>query len=71
MRTSSITYLDQKPEPPPNRVELTGFGSLFFNSMAECNEYLAEPLWRRILGRTKYQRRLAEDQNRLTAGRGK
>jgi hypothetical protein len=47
-----------KPAPPPNRVELTGFGSLWFASQAECDEYLAEPLWRRLLGVTKYQHRL-------------
>lgn len=42
------------PTPPPDRVELTGFGSLWFDSMAECQAYKAEPFWRRVLGLTAY-----------------
>ena len=49
----------EHPTPPPARVELiTLFGSLFFISMEECLEWKAESLWRKFLGRTKYQRRL-------------
>jgi hypothetical protein len=60
------------PTPPPARVELTGFGgSLWFNSPEECQEYQAEPLWRRLLGLTKYAMRLHEDHRRLSAGGGK
>lgn len=46
------------PKPPPDRVELTGFGSLWFNSQEECDAYRAEPFWSRLLGMTAYGRRL-------------
>lgn len=62
--TATKGYADH-PTPPPARVELTTlFGSLFFNSIEECLEYRAEPLWRKIFGRTKYQRRLCAEAGR-------
>lgn len=45
-----------KPALPANRIELTGFGSLWFESETQLAEYKAEPLWRRLFGRTKYHR---------------
>lgn len=47
-----------RPVPPPSRAERSG---LRFNSIEECNAYFAQPLWRRVLGLTDYDRRLRDD----------
>lgn len=47
------------PTPPPCRVEYESiFGSLFFQSMEELEQWRAEPLWRRMFGLTAYDRRM-------------
>lgn len=56
----------QRPTPPEDRIGLTTIaGTLWFNSEAECIEYLAEPWWKKFLGLTNYHQHLKKRQKAL------
>lgn len=47
------------PVMPPCRVGYQAFGGeLMFSSQEELDRWLAEPLWKRVLGLTQYDKRL-------------
>lgn len=65
MANPSFLQPPPPPLPPPSRVGVECFGVLrMFNSQEELDAYRAEPLWRRILGRTAYDRRLGSRPSR-------
>lgn len=49
------------PPPPPCRIEHRGLDGGFFGPEDEFREWQKEPLWRRILGFTAYDRRMRAD----------
>jgi hypothetical protein len=48
-----------KPVFPESRVLYESLGGdLFFDNQAELDQWKAEPLWRKMLGKTAYNRKL-------------